>query len=82
MLHGIWSSTLLSQKIKCFLTDTILINQFDKLMLERIFNFIDNGKWNEAKSIWILEVLKLSSNENNEFNTYSDCFWLHVLLVV
>ena len=70
-LFGLWLSTKFSEKIKDFLTDSSQTDNFDKESINHILDFIGQNKWNEAKSIWILEILKMTPNEVGQFSTYT-----------
>ena len=35
---------------------------------------IEKNDWDEAKSIWILKILKMTMNEQGQFSTYTDTF--------
>jgi hypothetical protein len=73
-LHGMWISTLLSKPVKSFMSNSIMIDEFEKDQLNKMFSYIEKGNWNHAKSIWILEFLKLVPNDNKEFSTFDSTF--------
>ena len=41
------------------------IDGFDKLKFNQMLCNIENGNWNKAKTMWILEFLKLTHNHFN-----------------
>ncbi len=49
------------------------IHIFDKEKLNKIFSFIDQNKWNEAKTIWVLDFLRLKPTGKN-FDCFSSPF--------
>ena len=46
----------------------------NKLRLKQIFDSIENGNWNKAKSIWILEFLQLKPKDDLSFCTFSNSY--------
>ena len=73
-LFGLWLSTKLSEKVKDFLADSRQSDDFDKASINLVIEYIGQNKWNEAKSIWILEILKMTPNEVGQFSTYTDTY--------
>ena len=73
-LFGLWLSTKLSRKIKEFLADSSQVTAFDKASINLVIDSIEQNKWNEAKTVWILKFLKMTPNKEGQFSTYSDTF--------
>jgi hypothetical protein len=71
ILFGLWFSTKLSERVKNVLADNSSLRDFDRQALNTVIDFIEQNKWNEAKSIWILEILKMTPNAPHSFSTYN-----------
>jgi len=68
-LLGLWYAT----KIKIwFKTRLELINLNIKNLVLLIVDLIDKNEWNKAKSIWIVDVLKKTTNENGVYDLFGD----------
>jgi hypothetical protein len=70
ILFGLWLSTQLSERVKNVLADSNTIRGFDKTSLNVVINFIEQNNWNEAKTIWIIDILKMIPNELRSFRSF------------
>ena len=64
-------------KIKPSFPDIIKENILYKNLfyyLNKVLDYIENDQWDKAKSLWILDVIKLKPNDNFTFSTYKDEF--------
>ena len=57
------------------MSEANLIESFNKENLNQIFSNVNQNKWDEAKTIWLLDFLNLKPNkEVSSFNAMSDSF--------
>jgi hypothetical protein len=65
---------IILNKVKDFMSNEEDTGLFCKEKLLKMFSFIDKKEWNEAKTIWALEFLKLNPGQTNNFSFFNDSF--------
>jgi len=69
LLLCIWTSYKLNQRILALIEEFRVLNELLVKTLLKIINYIHENQWNMAKSIWVVDILKISPTRRT-----FDCF--------
>ncbi len=73
-IFSLWLSTKLSENVRAFLADTSQVVYLDKSLINKVIENIDKNMWNEAKTLWILEIIQATPNLGTTFSTLNDSY--------